>query len=67
LSVKISITPVDTPATKNIQPGKYLVMKNAISFYYSVEMHKFMSAPGFPSGFKKATYPPRYFSSIDSG
>jgi len=48
---KISITPVDTPTYKNIQPEKYTVKKNAILFYYSVEMHKFITVfiPGAPA------------------
>jgi hypothetical protein len=57
---------VDTPTIKNIQPGKYPVMKNAITFYDSLEMQQFMPAPGFTTAFKKAIKQPRYFSSIDS-
>jgi death-on-curing protein len=47
---KISITPVDAPTFKKIQPGKYAVMKNSILFCYSVGMHKFMTIliPGAP-------------------
>ena len=55
---------MDTPTIKNIQYGKHLIMKDAISFYYSVEMHKFMSPPIFSLDSKKQHINPVIFPQL---